>query len=612
MDKEINQQDMLDIQSIGEYGDLSPEERAELALETEKKFKNRSIDDIISLDIPTIQMAYKLIKSPEYKNLEMKTLINNLLEMIVDMATTSRELYNWQSNSYLRNVWGNHDTIDLTKSNDFASQIQAIQDKLSSDYSDILNLSDKQDANASETIKQIIKEIVTNSGIILEGTTSIEESIKTAISEIREYSVLTPFMNQPENVDFKDFVEEIRVDDYNDIRIVQGGREKRTDISFKSPEHAELFARKLIRSSGQPGEFSAAKPFLRVRVGATTRVSMMRDPIAIRDANLVEGDKRPVIHICIRRQRSDPFTADKLMELNSINKFGVMLLKVLLKSGISVCFYGGTGTGKTSMFNAFVGDISSGERMITMAEVDEMKARRIDYRKTIIDVNGNKVKNPNYRKAINSVLMWESTDMNREIAVGLSGYSGMFNAALTMTPYTIMMQETKGKEANDLIEAAISDHQVLTTIHAKDEKVLINRIFKMIQAGNNNTSEDVMFKDIVTAFPVVVGCSRLKDGSRKISSIVEYMGYIPTTKEIKTNTMMKYKVSANRYVNGKLKVYGDHKNYALPSTKLREEMESRGMLESDWLELETEFKNNKTPKPPTMDKTIYNGDLYQE
>lgn len=605
--------DNYKIDQIGEYGDLTPSQAKELAFHTENRLKGKTIDDIIKLDARTIEKTMEIIKSDKVESLQLKVLLNNLLAMITNLTSTARELYNWQDKAYLTSIWNQEDdNIEMEDKNDLASQIQAIQDSLTQNYPELMKSDSEKDKNMSETVRQVIRDIITRQGIILEGAETVEDSIRIAVDEIRGYSVLTPLMNQPNDVPFEEFIEEIRVDDYNDIRVVIGGRESKTDIEFKSPEHAELFARKLQRSSDQAVEFSRAKPFMRLRVGAMTRVSMMRDPVAIRDANLVSGRGRPVIHMCIRRQRSDPFTSDKLMELGSINRYGDLLLKTLLKSGISMCFYGGTGTGKTSMFNAYMTSLGD-ERMITMAEVDEMKARRIDFRPTIKDENGRSVPNPRYKKAVNSVIMWEAPDPDKEIAAGLKWFTGMINAALTMTPYTIMIQETKGAEARALAEAAISDHQVLTTIHAKNEQVLINRIFKMMQQGEGNAgSEDVIFKDIVTAFPIVVGCSRLKDGSRKISSIVEYRGYIPSTKEIATNTMCKFVVERNVYIGRKLKVEGVFRNYGLPSDTLREEMSMKGMLESDWTDLFTEFRQTRSEKPEYIDRLTYEGDLYKD
>lgn len=605
-----NKRDLID--SFGEYGNLTPEESISLAQQTNDRLKGKTIDDIIKLDLATINNAYALIVDDNVKSIELKSLLNNLLEMITNLTSLSRELFNWQSRSYLTNVWGSDNfNSDLATKTDFASQISAIQDKLTRDYPELMKLENKNDSIIAETVRQTIREIIVESGIIIEGTSSVEESIKVALDEIRGYSVLTPYMNQPNNVPFEDFVEEIRVDDFNDIRVVISGREVRTNVSFKSPEHVLLFANKLLRETSQATQFTPANPFARLRLGSTTRVSMMRNPIAIRDDGIADGPNRPVVHICIRRQRSDPFTPEMLKKLGSINDYGSALISTFLKSGVSMCFYGGTGTGKTSMFNAFTGDISSDERMITMAEVDEMKVRRIDKRR-FINKAGKKVVNPNYLKAINSALMWECPDMEKEILPGLKGFGGMFNAALTMTPYTIMMQESKGKEAQNLIEAAISDHQVLTTVHAKNEKVLVNRLFKMLQQGETTTSEEVIFKDIVTAFPVVVGCSRYKDGSRKISSIVEYITYIPTTKEIATNTLCKFVVTSNKMVDGKLKVFGNHLNYALPTKSLKEEMLSKGLLHSEWTALETMYKDSRSEKPHNMDRLIYEGTLFDD
>lgn len=573
-------------------------ELKQMAENTGKKIDALGVDNFVNINEEAILKAVTLISNPDYGEVEVRNLILDLVQVVADLKAATDELLNYNRRSSLESVHSAGGTKSISSVSRI-EQIREIQDIITKDYATAIGSGDV------EIMKGIIRNIITTRNIVLKGTKSIQESIDEAIKELTSFSILDPYMNQPDDTPFEDFVEEIRIDDFNDIRIVKGGLEYKIPEQFDSPEHLKSFAEQLMTKASERQPFTKNNPFARLRVGRTTRVSMMRDPIAVRDKRVSDDDS--VIHIVIRKQRTAPFTEEKLIELGSLDEYTAMLIRTLMRSGISTAWIGGTGTGKTSMMNGFLNNFT--DRTISMAEVDEMNLRNIDYRQMIQDSEGRNIPNPEYLKASNSAIMWEAANPDAKIVGNLKWFQGMFNAALTMTPSAIIIQETKGPEMKDLVEAAVSDHQVCTSVHATNASVFHLRSMKMLQSAGESVSEDVMMKEIIEAFPVIVSCARLKDGTRKIAEVVELLKYVPETKEIITNTMVRYEVEKN-IINpstGKLKAIGSHKVYNRPSSKLYQLMLRKGLLEETRTQLDIKFEKVKSPdKPADLDASIFN------
>lgn len=553
----------------------------------------------ISLNIneKSIAKAVSIIENDKIDNVELKSILLDLVQDIVTLKDATKSKIRSTQTTQLDNSKYNEQYYHTNGGR--VSVIEQVQSIISTKYTEIIK------ATTSEVeYRNVLREIVTSTNIKMPGCNTIGETIDELYKELKGFSVLDDFINQPEDMEFEDFIEEIRVDDFNDIRIVRAGIEERANVQFESPKHLEMFANTLVNNSNQ--QFSIKHSAVRLRIGKTARVTMIRNPIAVRDKRLTMDDS--VIHIAIRKQRSKPFTIQKLIELNSITKFASELLRCLVGSGVCTTFIGGTGTGKTSMMVPFLKEIT--QRTISMAEIDEMNYRELDFDKYIKDENGNEVLNPNYLKAKNSAIMWEIPNLNTEILPGIYGFEGLFNIGLTMTPKVFIIQETKGSEALSLENAAISGHQTVTSIHCERASLFPTRVMKMIQMSGSTVSEDIMMKEIVESFPLIVTCMRLKDGTRKISEIVEMLDYIPETKEVRTNTLMRYEIAYNTIdpKTHKLKTYGSHKIYNLPTEKLQQKMLQNGLLQSDWDRIKTDFNKYVTPeKPADLDRTIYKG-----
>ncbi len=104
----------------------------------------------------------------------------------------------------------------------------------------------------------------------------------------------------------------------------------------------------------------------------------------------------------------------------------------------------------------------------------------------------------------------------------------------------------------------------------------------MAQAKDTGMSEQLIKSQIVDAFPLVVGCRRYKDGSRRISSIAEFKDYNFVTDEFEINEIMSYKVMENIDTDDGVVTLGKYLAHNLPSETLVTEMLENGMRSQEW------------------------------
>ena len=217
-----------------------------------------------------------------------------------------------------------------------------------------------------------------------------------------------------------------------------------------------------------------------------------------------------------------------------------------------------------------------------MAEIDEMGQRKID---------------PTTLKPLNSAITWELTSPDVKIYGQLKGFAGLANAALTFTPETIILQETKGGEIKDLMTLATSGHQVMTTLHANTIKAMFIRIVLMYQESGVRISEQLIQAQIPEAFPIIHQIDRYKDGSRKIYKTSEIVGFDTTSMTPIFRTLNEFKVTDTIYesVDGVLKpkVLGEFKAVEFFSDEMLERLRKGGLPTSELEVLSDLYKKSK-------------------
>jgi pilus assembly protein CpaF len=176
------------------------------------------------------------------------------------------------------------------------------------------------------------------------------------------------------------------------------------------------------------------------------------------------------------------------------------LLEGIVKARLNIIISGGTGAGKTTLLNILSSYIPHDERVVTIEDSAELQLRqphvvRLETRPANIEGNGAV---PQRMLLIN---------------------------ALRMRPDRVVMGETRGGEAIDMLQAMNTGHDgSITTLHANTPRDALGRLETMISMANLGIPERAMRQQIASAVDIVIQASRLSDGTRKVMSIAEIVG----------------------------------------------------------------------------------------
>ncbi len=242
-------------------------------------------------------------------------------------------------------------------------------------------------------------------------------------------------------------------------------------------------------------------------VGKVNRIVNVSSPIA--DARLEDGSSvhivlppvaldGPVVTI---RKFPDPVTIEKLIRFQALTEEAAQFLEQLVKAKYNLFVCGGTNSGKTTFLNALSSFIPETERVITIEDSAELQITHV----------------PN-------LVRLETRNANTE-GEGEITISQLIKASLRMNPSRIIVGEVRGAEALDMLQAMNTGHPgSLSTGHGNSPQDMLSRLEVMVLMGAE-LPLDAIRSQIASALDIMVHLGRLKDGSRKVLSIVEIGGY---------------------------------------------------------------------------------------
>jgi pilus assembly protein CpaF len=167
---------------------------------------------------------------------------------------------------------------------------------------------------------------------------------------------------------------------------------------------------------------------------------------------------------------------------------------------LNILISGGTGAGKTTLLNALTSFIPSDQRIITIEDAAELRLLQ------------------------EHVVRLETRPPNAE-GEGEVMARDLVKNALRMRPDRIIVGEVRSGEAIDMLQAMNTGHEgSLSTIHANSPRDALSRLETMILMAGTNLPDRAMREQIAAALDLVVQVSRLADGTRRITSIVEITG----------------------------------------------------------------------------------------
>jgi pilus assembly protein CpaF len=282
-------------------------------------------------------------------------------------------------------------------------------------------------------------------------------------------------------------ISEIMVNGPKHVFIENKGKLTLSDVQFRDNAHVLSIATRIVTAIGR--RIDESSPLCDARLMDGSRVNIIIPPLAI------DGST-----ITIRKFSKKKITLDTMLKFGSISPQMAKVLRIAGRCRLNILISGGTGSGKTTLLNALSQMIDHGERVVTIEDAAELQLQqphvvRLETRPANLEGNG-------------EVTMRD-----------------LVKNALRMRPDRIIVGETRGGEALDMLQAMNTGHDgSMSTVHANRPREAIMRLENLVGMASSNLSPRAIRQQIASAVDMIIQVSRMRDGSRRITYITELTG----------------------------------------------------------------------------------------
>ena len=284
-----------------------------------------------------------------------------------------------------------------------------------------------------------------------------------------------------------DTITEIMVNGPKNIYIERKGKLHRVPITFESNEHLMRIIDRIVAPLGR--RIDESSPYVDARLQDGSRVNAVIPPISL---------VGPVL--TIRKFSKNPITVEQMIQFGSVTNESIQFLKACVEARLNVVISGGTGSGKTTLLNVLSSFIPADERILTIENAAELQLRQ------------------------EHVVTLESRPPNIEGRGEITIRDLVINA-LRMRPERIIVGECRGGETLDMLQAMNTGHDgSMTTAHANSPRDAISRIETMCLMAGMDLPIRAIREQIAGAVDVICQQERMRDGTRKVTTIAEVSG----------------------------------------------------------------------------------------
>ena len=301
-------------------------------------------------------------------------------------------------------------------------------------------------------------------------------------NEINGYGPITELLSDRN-------VTEIMVNGPNDIYIeIDGKVIKDETVSFINKDHILRTIQRMVQPLGRT--IDQANPMVDSRLPDGSRINAIIPPLSLNG---------PVL--TIRKFKENLWDIEDLLRNGTLTPYMARFLEACVQGKLNILICGGTGSGKTTVLNILSSFIGNDERVITIEDAAELKLKQ------------------------KHVISLETRKMNYESEGEITIRDLVINS-LRMRPDRIIVGETRGAEAFDMLQAMNTGHEgSLTTLHANSPLDALNRLETMVLMGGIDIPVKAIREYIEKAIDIIVHVERLSDGRRKVTSICEVVGF---------------------------------------------------------------------------------------
>jgi pilus assembly protein CpaF len=302
-----------------------------------------------------------------------------------------------------------------------------------------------------------------------------EALLNLVVADILGLGPLQPYLIDPD-------ITEVMVNGISDVYVEKAGKILRVDASFEDQAHLMRIIDRIVSPLGR--RIDEASPMVDARLPSGYRVNATIPPLSL------DG---PIL--TIRKFAQKPFTDQDLINNDTLTKPVMLFLKACVEAKVNMVISGGTGSGKTTLLNVISSYIPADERIITIEDVAELQLGR------------------------EHVVRLEKRPPNVEGTGEITIRQLVINA-LRMRPDRIVVGESRGGEAIDMLQAMNTGHDgSLTTIHSNSPRDTLRRLEIMVMMAELELPLSAIREQVASSIDLVVHIKRMRDGTRKVVQI---------------------------------------------------------------------------------------------
>ena len=280
-------------------------------------------------------------------------------------------------------------------------------------------------------------------------------------------------------------ITEIMVNGADKIFVEKNGRIYPTERCFESEERLSDILQRVASAVNRT--VNEAHPIVDARLSDGSRVNIVLPPVSL---------SGPVV--TIRKFRRDIMDMDSLVKLGSVSAEAAEFLQTLVRAGYNLICSGGTGSGKTTLLNVLSNTVSGSERVVTIEDSAELIMNS------------------------ENLIRLEARNANVEGRNSIT-IRDLIKTALRMRPDRLIVGEVRGSECIDMLQSLNTGHSGMSTVHANSPEDVVSRLETMVLLGENVPLMAIRAQ-IASAIDIIIGVSRMRDSSRKVTSIYEVDG----------------------------------------------------------------------------------------
>ncbi|MFA5521481.1 MAG: CpaF family protein [Castellaniella sp.] len=303
-------------------------------------------------------------------------------------------------------------------------------------------------------------------------------------------------------------ISDIMVNGPDQVYVERRGRLELTPLKFRDNDHLTNVVQRIAASIGRRVDESS--PMVDARLADGSRVNVIMPPLAL------DG-----VMLSIRKFSRSNLSLPSLAGKGSLSLGMSRLLQIAATSRLNIIISGGTGSGKTTLLNALSQYIDAGERIVTIEDSAELQLQQ-----------------PHVVRLETRPPSIEGTNAVNQ--------GDLVRNALRMRPDRIILGETRGAEAFDVLQAMNTGHDgSMTTLHANSPRDALIRLESMVMMANANLPLYSIRRQVASAIHMIVQVERMRDGGRRVTNIVEIAGMEGDV--IVTQELFRFNYSASAY-----------------------------------------------------------------